>query len=136
MSVKCLNHIGVAVRSIDEQKSFYEDSLGMEFEGIETVPDQKVRVAFFRTDQVRIELLEPTEPDSTIAKFFEKRGQGLHHVAYTVENIKARIQEFKAAGLRMIDDEPRSGAHQMQIAFVHPKSTFGVLTELCEPSET
>lgn len=135
MSVKCLNHIGVAVRSIDEQKSFYEDTLGMEFEGIETVPDQKVRVAFFRTDQVRIELLEPTEPDSTIAKFIEKRGQGLHHVAYTVENIKARIEEFKAAGLRMIDDEPRSGAHQMQIAFLHPKSSLGVLTELCEPAD-
>jgi len=135
MSVQSLNHVGIAVRSIDEQKSYYERTLGMEFEGIEDVPSQKVRVAFFRAGDVRIELLEPSEPDSSVAKFLEKRGEGLHHLAFTVEDIEARIAELKESGLRMIDDAPRPGSHHMQIAFVHPKSTFGVLTELCELPE-
>jgi methylmalonyl-CoA/ethylmalonyl-CoA epimerase len=134
MSVKSLNHIGIAVRSIDEQRAFYESALGLEFEGFEDVPSQKVRVAFFRAGNVRIELLEPTEPESTVAKFIEKRGEGLHHLAYTVEDLQTRIDELKQSGLKMIDDQPRTGAHHMQIAFVHPKSSFGVLTELCEPS--
>ncbi len=134
MSVKCLNHIGIAVGSIDEQRPFYEGTLGLEFEGLEDVPSQKVRVAFFRAGDVRLELLEPTEPDSPIANFLEKRGPGLHHLAFTVQDIQARIAEFKQAGLRMIDDVPRGGAHHMQIAFMHPKSSFGVLTELCEPA--
>jgi methylmalonyl-CoA/ethylmalonyl-CoA epimerase len=133
MSVKSLNHIGIAVRSIAEQRSFYEGALGLAFEGWEDVPSQKVRVAFFRAGDVRIELLEPTEPESTVAKFLEKRGEGLHHLAFTVDDIQARITELKESGLRMIDDQPREGSHQMQIAFVHPKSSFGVLTELCEP---
>ena len=135
MSVKCLNHIGIAVQSIDEQKSFYEDALGLEFEGMEDVASQKVRVAFFRAGDVRIELLEPTEPESTVAKFLEKRGEGLHHLAFAVEDLEARIAELKANGVRMIDDEPRTGSHQTRIAFVHPKSSFGVLTELCEAAE-
>ena len=134
MSVKSLNHIGIAVHSIDDQKSFYEGALGLEFEGLEDVSSQKVRVAFFRAGDVRIELLEPTEPDSTVAKFLEKRGEGLHHLAFTVEDIQARIAELKESGLRMIDEAPRLGSHQMQIAFLHPKSSFGVLTELCEPA--
>ncbi|MBI2478019.1 MAG: methylmalonyl-CoA epimerase [Planctomycetia bacterium] len=134
MSVKALNHIGIAVRSIDEQRAFYEGALGLEFEGLEDVPSQKVRVAFFRASNVRIELLEPTEPDSTVAKFLEKRGEGLHHLAFSVEDIQARIDELKQSGFRMIDEQPRTGAHHMQIAFVHPKSSFGVLTELCEPT--
>ena len=134
MSVKSLNHIGIAVRSIDEQKAFYGDVLGLEFEGYEDVPSQKVRVAFFLAGDVRIELLEPTAEDSPVAKFLDKRGEGLHHVAYTVEDLQARIDELKASGLRMIDENPRVGSHHMQIAFVHPKSSFGVLTELCEPS--
>lgn len=133
MSVKCLNHIGIAVRSIDEQRPFYEGALGLAWEGLEDVPSQKVRVAFFRAGDVRIELLEPTSEDSTVAKFLEKRGEGLHHLAYTVEDITSRIAELKEAGLRMIDEEPRAGSHHMQIAFVHPKSSHGVLTELCEP---
>jgi methylmalonyl-CoA/ethylmalonyl-CoA epimerase len=135
MSVKSLNHIGIAVRSIDDQKPFYEDSLGLEFEGLEEVPDQKVRVAFFRAGDVRMELLEPTQPDSPVAKFIEKRGEGLHHLAFTVEDIKTRIDELKESGLRMIDDAPRPGAHHTQIAFLHPKSSHGVLTELCEPRD-
>ena len=131
--VKSLNHIGIAVQSIDTQRSFYEDALGAQFEGIEDVPDQKVRVAFFRVSNVRLELLEPTAADSPVAKFLEKRGEGLHHLAFTVEDIQARITELKESGIRMIDDVPRGGAHHTQIAFVHPKSSFGVLTELCEP---
>lgn len=135
MPVKGLNHVGIAVHSIDEQKSYYESTLGMQFEGTEDVESQKVRVAFFRAGDVRIELLEPTEQDSSVAKFLEKRGEGLHHLAFTVEDIEGRISELKQSGLRMIDDQPRPGSHHMQIAFVHPKSTFGVLTELCEPPE-
>jgi len=131
--VKSLNHVGVAVRSIEQQKDFYEQQLGAQFECIEEVPSQKVRVAFFRINDVRLELLEPTDPSSPIAAFLDKRGEGLHHLAYTVDDIKVRIAELKQSGLRMIDEAPRPGAHRMQIAFIHPKSTFGVLTELCEP---
>ena len=102
------------------------------FEGVEHVADQKVNVGFFRIGDVRLELLEPSDPSSTVAAFIEKRGEGLHHIAFKVADIASRIAELKAAGLRMIDDAPRP-AHHMRIAFVHPKSTFGVLTELCEP---
>lgn len=132
-AVQAVNHIGIAVNSIEEQRSFYEQTLGAVFEGIEEVASQKVRVAFFRVGDVRMELLEPTEPSSTIAQFIEKRGQGLHHVAYTVDDLPARIAELKEAGVRMIDESPREGAHHTRIAFAHPKSTHGVLTELCEP---
>jgi methylmalonyl-CoA/ethylmalonyl-CoA epimerase len=132
--VKAINHIGIAVRSIEAQRPFYEGTLGAEFEGVEDVPDQKVRVGFFRVGEVRLELLEPTAPSSTVAAFLDKRGEGLHHLAFTVEGIEDRIAELKQAGLRMIDDAPRPGAHHLRIAFVHPKSTFGVLTELCEPA--
>ena len=133
MAVKSLHHVGIAVESIDDHKTFYEGELGLEFEGLEDVPSQKVRVAFFRAGDVRLELLEPTSEDSTVAKFIEKRGQGLHHLAFAVEDIKDRIAELRASGLRMIDESPRAGSHQMQIAFLHPKSSGGVLTELCEP---
>lgn len=132
--VKSLNHVGIAVKSIEDQKPFYEEKLGAEFEGYEDVPSQKVRVAFFRVGDVRIELLEATEPSSTVASFIEKRGEGLHHLAFTVDDIKQRIADMEAGGVRMIDKEPRTGAHHTQIAFLHPKSSFGVLTELCEPA--
>src|SRR5215469_5721926 len=131
--VQAVNHIGIAVRSIDAQKSFYEGALGAVFEGVEEVPDQKVRVGFFRVGDVRLELLEPTDPTSTVAAFLDKRGEGLHHVAFAVEDIEARIAELKQSVVRMIDEVPRPGAHHTRIAFVHPKSSFGVLTELCEP---
>jgi methylmalonyl-CoA/ethylmalonyl-CoA epimerase len=134
LAVKNINHIGIAVRSIDAQRALYEGTFGAVFESVEEVPDQKVRVAFFRVGDVRLELLEPTDPTSTVAAFLEKRGEGLHHVAYTVEGIEARIAELKQSGFRMIDEVPRPGAHHMRIAFVHPKNTFGVLTELCEPA--
>jgi methylmalonyl-CoA/ethylmalonyl-CoA epimerase len=130
--VKALNHVGIAVRSIEEQRPFYEGTLGAEFEAIEDVPSQKVRVAFFKINDVRLELLEPTDPSSTVAKFLETRGEGLHHLAFTVENLEDRIAELKASGVRMIDEKPRAGSHHMQIAFAHPKSTHGVLTELCQ----
>jgi methylmalonyl-CoA/ethylmalonyl-CoA epimerase len=133
-AVKALNHVGIAVRSIEDQRPYYERTLGAQFEGIEDVANQKVRVAFFRINDVRLELLEPTDPSSAVAKFLETRGEGLHHLAFTVDDIKQRIAELQQSGLRMIDQCPRTGAHRMQIAFVHPKSTFGVLTELCEPA--
>jgi methylmalonyl-CoA/ethylmalonyl-CoA epimerase len=132
--VKAINHIGIAVRSIEAQRTFYEGILGAVFESVEEVADQKVRVGFFRIGDVRLEFLEPTDPTSTVAAFLEKRGEGLHHVAFTVEGIEARIAELKQSGLRMIDDVPRPGAHHMRIAFMHPKSSGGVLTELCEPT--
>mgnify|MGYP001056076628 CR=1 FL=1 len=131
--VKSINHIGIAVKSIDEQRPFYEGTLGAVFEGIEEVPDQKVRVGFFRIGDVKLEMLEPLDPSSTIAAFLEKRGEGLHHVAYSVDDIKARIAELQEKGVQMIDHAPRPGAHHMQVAFVHPKSSCRVLTELCEP---
>jgi methylmalonyl-CoA/ethylmalonyl-CoA epimerase len=123
------------VRSLDAQRAFYEGTLGAAFEGVEDVPSQKVRVAFFRIGEARLELLEPTDPTSTVAAFLEERGEGLHHVAFTVEGIEECIAELKQAGLRMIDETPRPGAHHMRIAFVHPKSSCGVLTELCEPAK-
>jgi methylmalonyl-CoA/ethylmalonyl-CoA epimerase len=131
--VKAINHIGIAVRSIDAQRAFYEETLGAVYEGVEEVADQKVRVGFFRVGDVRLELLEPSEPTSTIATFLEKKGEGLHHVAYTVDDIESRIAELKQNGVRMIDDAPRAGAHHTRIAFLHPKSSCGILTELCEP---
>lgn len=131
--VQAINHIGIAVRSLDSQRAFYEGTLGAVFEGIEEVPSQKVRVAFYIVGEIRLELLEPTDPASPIATFLDKRGEGLHHLAFTVAGIEDRIAELKQSGLRMIDDVPRPGAHHMQIAFIHPKSSSGVLTELCEP---
>jgi len=131
---KAVNHIGIAVKSIESHRSFYEQVLGAEFESIEDVPSQKVRVGFFKLADVRLELLEPTDPTSSVAAFLEKRGEGLHHVAYTVSNLDERLAELKSGGIRLIDETPRPGAHHTRIAFLHPKSSCGVLTELCEPS--
>jgi len=129
-----VNHIGIAVRKLSDYEDFYRDTLGAEFEGYEAVPSQRVRVGFFRLGGVRLELLEPTDPESPIAKFLEKRGEGLHHIAYTVADIETRIAELQAGRVRMIDEMPRSGAHHMKIAFLHPTCTGGVLTEMCEPT--
>lgn len=131
--VKAINHIGIAVSSIEDHRPFYEQTLGAAFEGEEVVADQKVKVGFFRIGDVRLELLEPTDPSSTVAGFIEKRGEGLHHVAYTVDDIESRIAELQEDGVRMIDTEPRAGAHDTRIAFLHPKASHGVLSELCEP---
>lgn len=127
-----INHIGVAVTSLEEALPFYRDSLGMTFSGTEEVPSQLVRVAFLSVGESKIELLEPTSPDSPVAKFLEKNGPGVHHVAYGVEDIEAAIASLVAKGTRMIDAVPRNGAHGARIAFIHPKSSGGVLTELCE----
>jgi len=127
-----INHIGIAVSSIEEALPFYRDSLGMTFSGTEEVPSQLVKVAFLSVGESKIELLEPTSPDSPVAKFLEKNGPGVHHLAYGVEDIEAAIAKLSALGTRMIDAVPRNGAHGARIAFIHPKSSGGVLTELCE----
>lgn len=129
-----IDHLGIAVRSIDEAGRFYREALGLECTGTEEIPDQKVRVAFFPIGDTRIELLEPTADDSPIARFLEKRGPGLHHVAYRVADLPATLAALKSAGVRLIDETPRNGAHGMKIAFAHPQSTAGVLTEFCQRS--
>ena len=138
IEAQAINHIGIAVNSIADHREFYETVLGARFESIEEVTDQKVRVAFFLVGaaghEVRLELLEPTDPESPIAKFIEKKGEGIQHIAYTVRDLPGRLAELKASGIRLIDETPRRGAHHMQIAFLHPKSTGSVLTELCEPA--
>jgi len=130
---KKISHIGIAVASIEEASPFYRDVLGMEFEGTEVVAEQKVKVAFFAVGESRIELLEPTADDSPVAKFLAKNGPGVHHVAYEVADLEERLAALKAEGVRLIDEAPRTGAHSTRIAFMHPKASGGVLTELCEP---
>ena len=130
---KKISHIGIAVASIEEAAPFYRDVLGMEFEGTEVVAEQKVKVAFFAVGESRIELLEPTAEDSPVAKFLAKNGPGVHHVAYEVADLEQRLAALKAEGVRLIDEAPRTGAHNTRIAFMHPKASGGVLTELCEP---
>lgn len=127
-----INHIGIAVQSIAAILPFYRDSLGMSLLGIEEVAEQKVTVAMLEIGESKIELLEPTGADSPIARFLEKNGPGIHHVAYEVEDIGMAIAKLTADGARMIDEQPRNGAHGTRIAFVHPKSSNGVLTELCQ----
>ncbi|MCH7814879.1 MAG: methylmalonyl-CoA epimerase [Planctomycetes bacterium] len=130
-----IDHIGIAVRSIEQAVGLYRDVLSLPFEGLEEVEDQKVKVAFFTVGQVRVELLEPTDADSPIAEFLDQRGPGLHHVAYRVDDLAATLAALKAAGIRLIDESPRDGAHGMKIAFAHPKSTGGVLTEFCQAAD-
>ena len=135
--VNGINHIAIAVRSISERGQFYEKVLGARFAGIEEVPSQKVRVGFFLVgpegQHTRIELLEATSEDSPVARFIAKRGEGLHHIAFAVDDLPARLAELKDKGVRLVDDEPRPGAHRTAIAFLHPQASGGVLTELCEP---
>jgi methylmalonyl-CoA/ethylmalonyl-CoA epimerase len=130
--VKSINHIGIAVRSIAERRGFYEQVLGARFEGIEEVADQKVRVAFFQVGEVRLELLEATAPDSPVAAFIAKRGEGVHHLAFAVDDLPARLAELRTGGIKLIDQSPRRGAHGTEIAFLHPSASGGVLTELCQ----
>ncbi|TFG31326.1 methylmalonyl-CoA epimerase [Candidatus Thorarchaeota archaeon] len=134
MSVEKIAHIGIAVESIEKWISFYRDVLGLEYTGSEDVPEQKVRVAFLTIGESSIELLEPTSEDSPIAKFLETRGSGIHHIAIQVDDIEAALARHHDAGARLIDNEPRIGAHDMKIAFIHPKTSGGVLIELCQPS--
>ena len=130
--LKKINHLGIAVKSLDAAIPFYRDQLGMTFEGTEEVAEQKVKVAFLQIGESRIELLEPTADDSPIAKFLEKKGEGVHHTAYEVDDIDAVLADLKAKGIRLIDETPRRGAHNSLIAFIHPKATGGVLTEICQ----
>jgi len=134
MKVEKIDHIGIAVESIDSCIGFYRDLLGLEHAGSDVVAEQKVRIAFLSIGESRIELLEPTSPESPIAGFLEKRGSGLHHIAIRVDNIEEALARHKEAGARLIDESPRIGAHGTKIAFVHPKSSGGVLLELCQES--
>ncbi|MHA1907034.1 MAG: methylmalonyl-CoA epimerase [Candidatus Thorarchaeota archaeon] len=135
MGVEKIDHIGIAVKSIDEALPYYRDVLGLEFTGTEVVEEQKVRVAFLKIGESKIELLEPTSDDSPIAKFIEKRGGGVHHIAVRVDAIDEDMARHRENEVRLIDNEPRVGAHKMRIAFIHPKSTSGVLLELCQEPE-
>jgi methylmalonyl-CoA/ethylmalonyl-CoA epimerase len=130
--LKKINHIGIAVNSIEEALPFYRDNLGMALLGIEEVAEQMVKVAMLQIGESKIELLEPTSSDSPVARFLEKNGPGIHHLAYEVEEIETAIERLERGGARMIDRTPRNGAHGARIAFVHPKSSGGVLTELCQ----
>ena len=133
MKISKIEHLGIAVKSIEEALPYYENVLGLKCYNIETVEDQKVRTAFLMVGETKIELLEPTSEESTIAKFIENKGAGVHHVAFAVEDgVAEALAECDAAGIRLIDKTPRKGAEGLTIAFLHPKSTQGILTELCE----
>lgn len=132
MKVLKIDHLGIAVNSVAEGKKFWSDVLGLEFEGSETVAEQKVTTAFFPVGESEVELLESTAPDGPIARYIEKKGTGIQHVAFRVENIDQALAELKEKGVKLIDQEPRIGAGGAKIAFLHPKATNGVLVELCE----
>ena len=136
MNISHIEHLGIAVKSLDEAIPYYENILGMKCYAVEEVADQKVKTAFFKVGQTKIELLEPTCEESTIAKFIEKLGEGIHHMAFAVaDGVANALAEVEAKGVRLIDKAPRKGAEGLNIAFLHPKSTAGVLTELCEKPE-
>lgn len=130
--VKKVDHIGIAVKNLEETIKFYQETLGLDLSGTEIVEQQKVKVAFLPIGDSEVELLESTEPDGPIAKYIDKKGEGIQHIAYRVDNIEEAIAEMKEKGVRMIDEKPRYGAGGAKIAFCHPKSTFGVLIELCQ----
>ena len=133
MELTHIEHLGIAVKSLEEAIPYYENVLGLKCYAIEEVADQKVKTAFFKIGQTKIELLEPTCPESTIAGFIEKRGEGIHHMAFAVaDGVANALAEVEEKGIRPIDKAPRRGAEGLDIAFLHPKSTKGVLTELCE----
>jgi methylmalonyl-CoA/ethylmalonyl-CoA epimerase len=132
MKVLKIDHLGIAVNRVDEGKKFWSDILGLDFEGTETVAEQKVTTAFFPVGESEVELLESTAPDGPVAKYIEKKGTGIQHVAFRVEDIDAALAELKEKGVKLIDQEPRIGAGGARIAFLHPKATGGVLVELCE----
>jgi methylmalonyl-CoA/ethylmalonyl-CoA epimerase len=132
MKVLKIDHLGIAVNSIEEAKKLFHDILGLKFEGTETVQEQKVTTAFFPVGDSEVELLESTVPDGPIAKYLEKRGEGIQHIAFRVDNLEEALTELKEKGIRLIDEKPRKGAGGAKIAFLHPKSTHGVLIELSE----
>ncbi len=126
-----IEHIGIAVADLDESVNYYQEVLGLECYAMEEVADQKVRTAFFRVGDTKIELLESTDPEGPIGKFIEKKGPGIHHLAFAMEDVAGALQHAADKGVRLIDQVPRKGAEGLQIGFLHPKSTFGVLTEFC-----
>lgn len=132
MKVSHIEHIGIAVKSLDEAIPYWENVLGLKCYNIEEVADQKVKTAFFMVGQTKIELLESTSEDGSVAKFIEKKGPGVHHIAFAVDGVAEALADAEAAGVALIDKAPRNGAEGLSIAFLHPKSTLGVLTELCE----
>ncbi len=132
MFLNFIEHIGIAVKNIAEARTYYEDVLGLQCYAVEEVKDQKVRTAFFKIGQTKLELLEPTSDDSPVTKFIKKHGEGLHHIAFSVNNLPEKLEILKKKNIQLVDETPRKGAENLNIAFLHPKSTFGVLTELCE----
>lgn len=132
MKILKIDHLGIAVKSIDQGKNFWTDILGLSLEGTETVEAQKVTTAFLPVGESEVELLESTSPDGPIAKYLEKKGEGIQHVAFRVDDIEAALAELKEKGVRLIDEKPRHGAGGAKIAFLHPKATNGVLVELSE----
>ncbi len=132
MELTHIEHIGIAVKNLEESIKYYEEVLGLKCYAVEEVKDQKVKTAFFKVGQTKIELLESTEPDGPIGKYIEKKGEGIHHLAFHVNNLSDALNEADEKGVRLIDKEPRKGAEGLNIAFLHPKSTGSVLTELCE----
>jgi len=132
MEITHIEHIGIAVKNIDESIKFYEKVLGLKCYAVEEVKDQKVKTAFFMVGQTKIELLESTDPEGPIGKFVEKKGEGIHHIAYAVKGIENALVSAEENGVQLIDKQPRKGAEGLDIAFFHPKSTGGVLTEICE----
>jgi methylmalonyl-CoA/ethylmalonyl-CoA epimerase len=132
MNPSHIEHIGIAVKSLDESIPYYENILGLKCYAVEEVKEQKVKTAFFMVGQTKIELLESTDPEGPIGKFIEKRGEGVHHIAFAVEKIEEKLQELEAKGIQLIDKTPRQGAEGLSIAFLHPRSTGSVLTEICE----
>jgi len=131
-----IEHIGIAVSNLEQAISFYEKVLGLTCYNIEEVPDQKVKTAFFQIGQTKIELLQSTDPTGPIGKFIEKKGEGIHHIAFSVEKIEEQLTHVAAMGIALIDSKPRKGAEGLDIAFLHPKATSGVLIELCEKKQS
>lgn len=132
MNLSHIEHIGIAVKNMDETIKFYQEVLGLKCYAVEEVKDQKVKTAFFQIGQTKIELLESTDPEGPIGKFIEMRGEGIHHIAFAAKCLKSSLEELKSKGIKLIDEKPRKGAEGLNIAFLHPKDTFGVLTEFCE----
>jgi len=132
MNLTHIEHIGIAVKNIENAKKYYEGVLGLKCYAVEEVADQKVKTAFFKIGQTKIELLEPMSDDSPVAKFIEKRGEGIHHIAFATPDVNKALTEVEEKGIRLIDKKSRAGAEGLQIGFLHPKSTIGVLTELCQ----
>jgi len=132
MNITHIEHIGIAVKNLDDSIKYYENILGLKCYAVEEVVDQKVKTAFFMIGQTKIELLEATSPEGPIAKFIEKKGEGIHHLAFACNDLSNALMEVESKGIQLIDKTPRKGAEGLDIAFLHPKSTIGVLTELCE----